>query len=150
MRFFVIVLFAVAAQAEFLDLRIHLELTDCVSCAESLQGRLERMRGVEAVELDLAASSVHLVLAPGNKVRMGPLRARVTQDGTKIAGIEAVCRCEIIDADGSPAVRPVDLTQALALAGAEQRPAGSIGVATGRIEGDSFAINKWEPDHAGQ
>ena len=146
MRIFLILLFAAAAQAEFLDLRIALQFTECVSCAESLEGRLARVRGVETVELDMEASSVHLVLAPGNKVRMGPLEARITQDGTKIVSIEAVCRGAIVEIDGAAALQPTGLTQSFRLVGGEAPPIGAAGIATGHIDQNSFVLKQWQAE----
>lgn len=150
MRLLLILLAVQAAPAEYLDLRIMFQGTDCVSCAESLEGRLARVRGVQKVELDLQASSVHLELAEGNKVRLGPLRARITQDGTKIISIEAVCRGEIQSDAGKLSLKPTGLTQALAVVSDHSPEPGSTGIATGLIEGDNFVIEDWRPNPAGQ
>lgn len=144
MRFLLILLLAVAVRAEFLDLRIKFQGTDCVSCAESLEGRLARVRGVETVELDLTASTVRLTLAPGNKVRLGPLEARITQDGTKILSVEAVCRGEAVATDDGLALLPSGLTRALPLVGDDLPAAGAVGVATGRIDDGRFLLEKWQ------
>ncbi|MBI1357197.1 MAG: hypothetical protein GC160_22890 [Acidobacteria bacterium] len=147
MRLAILLLAAVAAApAEFLELRIVFEGTDCLSCAESLEPRLARVRGVEKVELDLETSTIRLALAVGNKVRLGPLEARITQDGTKIASIEAVCRGAVVGGDGGPSLQPDGLTEALPLAGAELPPAGAHGEAAGRILDGRFELEKWRPD----
>ena len=86
------VLLAGPLTAELLESEITFEGTGCVSCAESLEPRLARVRGVEDVELNLDRSTVKLVLEEGNKARIGPLRLRVTQDGTKIVAMTAVVR----------------------------------------------------------
>jgi copper chaperone CopZ len=83
---------AVPLAAELLETEITFEGTGCVSCAESLEPRLARVRGVESVELNLESSTVKLQLEEGNKARIGPLRLRVTQDGTKIVAMTAVLR----------------------------------------------------------
>lgn len=146
MRLLLILLLASSARAEFLDLRIAFQATDCVSCAESLEGRLARVRGVEKVELNLAPSTVHLTLAPGNKVRLGPLEARITQDGTKILSIEAVCRGQAVQTDDGLALHPSGLTQTLPLVSDNPPAAGAVGVATGRIEDGRFLLENWRAD----
>ena len=82
----------IEARIEFHD------TTGCVSCAESLQGRLERVRGVEEVSLDLDAGVIEIVFAEDNRVRLAPLRARITQDGTDIAAMRIVARGLLDDA----------------------------------------------------
>ncbi len=150
MRFLLILLLAFSARAEFLDLRIAFQGTDCVSCAESLEGRLARVRGVETVELDLAASTVHLALQPGNKVRLGPLEARITQDGTKILSIEAVCLGQAVETADGLALQPTGLTQPLPLVSDDPPAAGAVGVATGRIEDGRFLLENWRADSGTQ
>ena len=85
-------LLAAPLSAELISTEITFEGTGCVSCAESLEPRLARVRGVEGVELNLDKSTVKLQLEQGNKARLGPLRLRVTQDGTKIVAMTAVVR----------------------------------------------------------
>ena len=88
MRFAFAAALALAAaglRAEYREIEIvFAPKTDCISCVESLEGRLARVRGVERAELDLAASRIRLTLAAGNVVRTAPLRARIGQDGTAI------------------------------------------------------------------
>jgi len=150
MRLLLILLLAVSAHAEFLDLRIAFQGTDCISCAESLEGRLARVRGIEKVDLDLAASTVHLILAPSNKVRLGPLEARITQDGTKILSIEAVCRGQTVQTADGLALHPSGLTQPLPLVSDDPPVAGAVGVATGRIEDGRFLLENWQADSGTQ
>ena len=95
------VLAATPLTAELLETTIAFEGTGCVSCAESLEPRLARIRGVEKVELDLDKSTVTLKLVAGNVARIGPLRLRVTQDGTKILGMTAVVQGVAANKDGA-------------------------------------------------
>lgn len=85
------------ATAQFFDLAITFEDIGCVSCVESLQGRLESLRGVEKAELDLKKGRVALELNRKNRVRLRTVLARITQDGTKILDIEAEAEGEIWD-----------------------------------------------------
>jgi copper chaperone CopZ len=87
--------------AELLETEITFEGTGCVSCAESLEPRLTRIRGVESVELNLERSRIRLKLEPGNKARIGPLRLRVTQDGTKILAMTAIVQGVALEKDGA-------------------------------------------------
>ncbi|MCB9384224.1 MAG: cation transporter [Bryobacterales bacterium] len=87
-----LLLLAAPLAAELLEATIVFEGTGCVTCAESLEPRLARIRGVEKVELDLDHSTVRVALEEGNKARIGPLRLRITQDGTKIVSMRAVVR----------------------------------------------------------
>lgn len=78
------------AHAEFHRVEVQFQGTDCLSCTESLQGRLEPVRGVKNVTLDLERSVVTMELEAENKVRLAPLLSRITQDGTKISRTEVV------------------------------------------------------------
>lgn len=81
---------AITVHAEFLRVEVTFQPTDCISCTESLQGRLERVRGVERVTLDLDRSVVTMEFEADNKVRLTPLLSRITQDGTKVSRTEVV------------------------------------------------------------
>lgn len=87
-----LVLLASPLSAELLEAEIRFQGTGCVSCAESLEPRLARIRGMETVELDLEEGRIRLKLEAGNRARIGPLRLRVTQDGTKILSMSAVAQ----------------------------------------------------------
>ncbi len=50
------------------------------------------MRGVERVELDAEHGRVTLHLAADNRIRLTPLLARITQDGTKIMRTSVAAR----------------------------------------------------------
>ncbi len=74
---------AQALSAQFLEFQINFDDGGCVSCAESLKGRMERVRGVETVTLNLDEGTIRLELAPDNRVRLVPLMSRVEQGGAK-------------------------------------------------------------------
>jgi copper chaperone CopZ len=111
-----LILLAAPLSAELLETEIAFQGTGCVSCAESLEPRLARVRGVDKVELDLDASTVRLVLEPGNKARIGPLRLRVTQDGTKILSMSAILAATAAKEGGAWAVTVTGPNETLALA----------------------------------
>lgn len=104
-----------SAQAEFRRIEVNFQPTDCVSCTESLQGRLERVRGVASVEMDLDRSVVTLVLEAGNQVRLTPLLSRITQDGTKIVRTDAVVRGMILGEGEKLRFQPAGLKQSYRL-----------------------------------
>jgi len=78
--------------AEFLRVEVAFQDTGCVSCIASLEGRLGRVRGMEKVEIDPDRGVAIMYLAPKNRVRLTPLLARITQDGTKILGTKVEAR----------------------------------------------------------
>jgi copper chaperone CopZ len=110
---------ALCASAEFRRVEVDFEGTGCVSCAESLPGRLGRVRGVEDVKVDLDRSRVAIQLAAENKVRLGPLLARITQDGTKIRRVETVVRGKIAHEGSAWNFQPSGLTETYHLRPAE-------------------------------
>lgn len=62
-----------AASAEFLRIEQSLTALDCASCAQSLAGRMKRMRGVESAELT-SAGFLRLELKRDNAVRLETIR----------------------------------------------------------------------------
>jgi len=71
-----LLLLALAAglRAEFLLIEQGAAALDCASCTQSLDTGLRKMKGVEAVEIDQAASMIRVVLQPGNRVRLEAFR----------------------------------------------------------------------------
>jgi copper chaperone CopZ len=107
---------AATARGEFLRVEVAFQGTDCLSCTESLQGRLERVRGVETVTLDLDRSVVTMQFETANKVRLVPLLSRITQDGTKISRTEVVVRGTITRQDEGYRFQPAGLREVYRLA----------------------------------
>ena len=93
-----------AAQIEFIDI----EFLDsgCEPCTASLKSRLERVRGVEQATVDAERGVLRLRLSADNRVRLGPLRARVEQDGTRITALRITATGTVERSDGTPAFRP--------------------------------------------
>ena len=83
---------APSLDAEFLRVEVAFQDSGCASCIASLEGRLGRVRGMERVENDPDRGVVIMHLAPKNRVRLTPLLARITQDGTKILGTKVEAR----------------------------------------------------------
>ncbi len=109
------VLLAAPLAGELLDAEIRFRGTGCASCAESLEPRLRRIRGVETVELDLERSLVRLTLEPGNRARIAPLRLRVTQDGTKILDMSVTVQGVVLEQNGEWLLSVSGPNEALAL-----------------------------------
>ena len=97
--------------AEFLSFEIEFEDSGCIPCTQSLEARLERVRGAEKVAVDLKRGLIQLDLEQGNRVRLGPLQARITQDGTKIRSVSFVGIGSVTDGKFTPSGQ----TQALPL-----------------------------------
>ena len=107
----VLMLAAVPVFGELLRIGVAFQDAGCASCVESLAGRLARVRGVERVELDAEESLVTLHLTPGNRVRLTPLLARITQDGTKVLRTEVMGRGTIVAAEGGYVFEPAGSAQ---------------------------------------
>jgi copper chaperone CopZ len=107
------------ASAEFRQVTVDLEGVDCAACLESLPGRLERVRGMETVGIDVDLRRVTMRLAAGNEVRLAPLLARLTQGGTKIRRVETVVRGAITRQDDKLAFQPAGLAETYRLQPAE-------------------------------
>jgi copper chaperone CopZ len=61
-----------SAQLQSVDIRV--SGLDCASCAESIEKRLKRVRGVESASLDSASGTVHISLAAENSVKLDSIR----------------------------------------------------------------------------
>jgi len=81
---FVLLLSAACLRGEFLRIEVAFADIGCTACLGSLRGRLERVRGVERVDIDVDKGSATLHLAAENRARLAPVLSRITQDGTKI------------------------------------------------------------------
>ena len=92
---------AMAALAQFLEFRIRFDDGGCLSCAESLERRLQRVRGVETVKLDLEQGIVELKLAADNGVRLAPLMSRIEQGAAKALETRLVAKGMVVDAGGA-------------------------------------------------
>lgn len=107
---------ALSLDAEFLRVEVAFQDTGCASCIASLEGRLGRVRGMERVEIDPDRGLAIMQLAPKNRVRLTPLLARITQDGTKILGTKVEARGVIESVRQGLTFTPAGLNQAYRLA----------------------------------
>jgi copper chaperone CopZ len=60
------------AQLESVDIRV--SGLDCASCAESIEKRLKRVRGVDSASLDSSTGTVRIALAADNSVKLDTIR----------------------------------------------------------------------------
>jgi copper chaperone CopZ len=102
---------AIAAPAQFLEFRVRFDDGGCLSCAESLEERLERVRGVETATLDLERGIVEFKLAADNRVRLAPLMSRIEQGAAKALETRLVAKGVVVDDAG---VRRLELQGAAA------------------------------------
>ena len=110
-------LLAASAPAQFLSFEMEFTDSGCVPCTESMQSRLERIRGVESASIDLEKGLIHLDLAESNRIRLGPLRARVTQDGTKIQEMRFTAKGVVEERNGTEVFVPAGLNSAFPVDG---------------------------------
>lgn len=91
---------ALTAPAQFLEFRIRFDDGGCLSCAESIESRLQRVRGVETVTLDVERGIVELKLAADNGVRLTPLMSRIEQGAAKALETRLVAKGLLADGAG--------------------------------------------------
>jgi cation transport ATPase len=65
---------AAPAAAQLRSVEIRVSGLDCASCAESVDRRLGRMRGVESAKFDAARSTASIKLKPENTVTLPAIR----------------------------------------------------------------------------
>lgn len=94
-----LLLCATMLPAQFLSFEVRFDDGGCISCAESLEGRMQRVRGVEKVTLDLEKGVIRLELAPDNPVRLVPLMSRIEQGGAKALETKITAR-GVLNQDG--------------------------------------------------
>lgn len=94
-----LLLAAVNLSAEFLEVRMEIQNMDCVSCVQSLQAGLRRIRGVEKVNVGPENSAL-FVLQPGNKVTLERLRDAIKGVGFTPASAQVIVRGKPLTSEG--------------------------------------------------
>lgn len=139
---FLLLVATLILRGEFLRVEVQFDGVGCASCVASLESRLARVRGVAEVHVDPERSLVSMRLEKGNKVRLGPLVSRITQDGTKVVHTEVVAR-GAVEQDSTGAVfQPLGLPRKYRLetSGApETLTAGQVFRVTGTVQFDAAA-----------
>jgi copper chaperone CopZ len=143
--------------AEFFRLEVEFQGIGCVSCLDSLPRRLERSRGVESVEVDAEKSVVTLRLQAGNRVRLGTVLSKITQDGTKVMQTKVVAVGVVAESDRGSVFVPKGLSRKYLLegdndgleVGGTYRIQGVVPVAEAG-EGPVLRIGDVRPEPAGE
>jgi len=100
MRLALLLLFAASTlPAEFLEVRMDIQNMDCVSCVQSLQAGLRRIRGVEKVTVGPENSAL-FILQPGNKVTLERIRDAIKGVGFTPASAQVVVRGKPVTSEG--------------------------------------------------
>lgn len=96
-----ILLFAVAASlsAEFFEVRLEVGNMDCVTCVQSLQASLKRIRGVDKINIT-ERGVAEFTLSPGNKVTLERLRDAIKGVGFTPKGAHVIARGKPLTAEG--------------------------------------------------
>ena len=91
---------ALPCAAQFRSIEITFQGIGCVSCIESMPERLQRLRGVEKVTVDVKSSTLKIRLAEQNRVRLEQVRDMIEQDGTKTKNAVVQIKGELTQQDG--------------------------------------------------
>jgi len=105
-RLLILGIMTVPLGGQFLRLEIQLGEMSCASCAESLPGRLKKIRGVERIEMDKPRALVRIELAEGNRARLEQIRDFIQQDGTLLESARVKVRGAILKLEDRWLLRP--------------------------------------------
>ncbi|MFN0102747.1 MAG: heavy-metal-associated domain-containing protein [Bryobacteraceae bacterium] len=94
-----LLLAASSLSAEFLQARIEIGNMDCVTCVQSLEMGLKKIRGVEKVTVG-PQNSADFVLQPGNKVTLERLRDAIKGVGFTPNTAHVIVRGKPVTAEG--------------------------------------------------
>jgi copper chaperone CopZ len=67
--------------AEYLKIRLKVYGLDCQLCARGVSKSIERIAGVQSVDVSLKTGVLEVTLTPGNTFRMSDLRKRIKENG---------------------------------------------------------------------
>ena len=115
-----------AASAEFLRIEQSLTALDCASCAQSLAGRMKRMRGVESAELT-PDGFLRLELKRDNTVRLETIRDLAKGGGFTPKEAKVKVRGKAVETGGKWELQIEGLDQSYSLERAPGLPALSSG-----------------------
>jgi copper chaperone CopZ len=68
-------------QAEYLQIKLRVYGLDCQLCARGVSATIQRMPGVQSVEVSLKTGLLDIVLVRGNTFKMRDLRKRIRENG---------------------------------------------------------------------
>jgi copper chaperone CopZ len=130
-----LLLTAAPLAAEFLRVEVNFSGMECASCAASVISRLERMRGVEAVNAALDRGRLEIVLKSGNTLRLDNLRDTVKNAGFTLGLIRVSVRGAAVKEGGEWKFQVEGSDQALRLNAPLE---GGVVTVTGAVRGDTF------------
>jgi copper chaperone CopZ len=99
------VFFPLLASAEFRKITLSFGGLDCASCAEFIQTKLSRMRGIESAAVDRRAGTVIVTLHADNRVRLEQVRDFVQQSGFTPGEATVEVRGALVKADSGWTLR---------------------------------------------
>lgn len=67
--------------AEYLRIQMRVYGLDCELCARGVSASIQRLNGVQSVEVSLKQGNLDIVLKPGNTFKMSDLRKRIRENG---------------------------------------------------------------------
>ena len=94
-----LMLAAISLSAEFLHVRMDIRDMDCLTCVQSLEMGLKKIRGVEKVTVG-PQNSAEFILQPGNKVTLERLRDAIKGVGFTPASAHVLVKGKPVTASG--------------------------------------------------
>jgi copper chaperone CopZ len=144
---FALIFAAVALRAEFLRVEQSVGGLDCVSCAQSVDKTLRKIKGVETATFRAEDAVAALQLKPGNTLPLEEIRDAVKRigytPGTAKVTVRGECRMEsgkwLLRVAGSHAEYSLDLSAGQGIADQVRRSAGGNAIIEGSIAADRQA-----------
>ncbi len=119
--------------AQFRSIEAVFEDIGCISCLDSISGRLQRVRGVESAVVDREHKTLKIGLAAENRVRLEQVRDLIEQDGTKLVKAAVRVKGELSQQDGKWVLRPAGLSTSYAVESKTAALAPGIFLLTGNV-----------------
>jgi copper chaperone CopZ len=69
------------SRAEYLRIQLRIFGLDCQLCARGVSATIQRMAGVQSVDVSLKKGVLDILLTPGNTFKMSDLRKRIRENG---------------------------------------------------------------------
>lgn len=94
-----LLLTAAGVSAEFLEIRMEVRNMDCVTCVQTMETGLKKIRGVEKVTVG-PQNSVEFILIPGNKLTLERFRDAIKGVGFTPGAAHVIVRGKPSTAEG--------------------------------------------------
>ena len=129
MKLLLLLFMALPGLAQFRSIEITFAGIGCVTCIESLPGRIQRIRGVESATVDAEHGILKIQLAQTNRVRLEQVRDIIEQDGTKARKAAVRVQGALSQVDGKWVLQPEGVSATYELLGLPfTEPAGTYTV----------------------